>query len=82
MKKETLRYPMPGLEDVFFKYGAAHNGEKYKDTKNNLAKYAAINCKHGAAATAKAIKDIITPTFMLPNIKEIDTINKTKLKIW
>ena len=47
---------MPGLEEVFFKYGAAHNASKYKDTKNNLAKYATVNYKHGAAASAKAIK--------------------------
>ena len=55
-KKETLRDPIPGLEDVFFKYGAAHNVAKYKDTTNNLVKYAAINYKYGAAASAKSVK--------------------------
>ena len=82
MKKENFRYPILVLEDVFFKYGAAHNATKYKDTTNNLAKHAAINHKHGAAASTKAIKEIITPMFMVPNIEEVDTINKMEMKIW
>ena len=56
MKKETFRYPIPVLEEVLFEYWAAHNAAKYKDTTNNLDKYAAIHYKHGAAASAKAVK--------------------------
>ena len=80
-KKETFRAPTPLLEDLFFKHGAAHGVADCKDTKNNLSIYSAINYKHGAAASAKAIKEIIIPELMVPTIEEIETNNMTKIKI-
>ena len=50
--------------------------------QKNLARYAAINYKHGTDAYAKSTKEIIAPTFMVPTIEELDTNNNMKVKIW
>ena len=55
-RRETSRHPTPGLDDVFYKHGAANDASDFKDTKKKLARYAAINYNHGADAAEKHTK--------------------------
>jgi hypothetical protein len=60
-KTEAYKAPTSGLEDVVFNVGTAKDAALFEEHKKKLARYVAVNFKHGALMAQQAMEKMTDP---------------------